>query len=117
MKGTDRSPTDGAYPRREAQMQISIMKNGGFAGISERLSSVDTKSLDADLERSVSELIRGMDFFSLPERVGAETIGADLFWYEVTITDGTLTRSVAFGEEKTPENAPLHALLRALVRG
>jgi hypothetical protein len=97
-------------------MQISITKNGGFAGISERLSSVDTRSLDAGLQRSVSELIRGMGFFLLPERIGGEQVGADLFWYEVTITDGTLTRSVIFGEAETPENAPLHALLRTLVR-
>ena len=94
-------------------MLISVTRTGGFAGLSEALVRADTETLNAEAAAGLRRMVRAMDFFSLPPRIGAE-IGADLFLYEVTVTDGGQTHTVAFADYRTPENARLHDLLEAV---
>ncbi|HET6484941.1 MAG TPA: protealysin inhibitor emfourin [Spirochaetia bacterium] len=98
-------------------MLISVTRTGGFAGLSETLIRADTETLNTQVAASLRDMVRAMDFFSLPSRVGAEQMGADLFIYEVTVTDGEQSHTVAFADARTPENAPLHDLLGALGGG
>lgn len=95
-------------------MKIKIVQKGGFAGINTLLADCDTANLRNEQAQQLEKAIARADFFHLPTRVGGEAIiGADMFEYEVTVTDKEQNKTVAFvANETTPE--PLASILRAV---
>ena len=95
-------------------MQISVVRTGGFAGLSETLAAADTDVIDRKAARALEAVVREMRFFSLPAVVGRSPIGADLERYEVTINDGQRRHTVAYTDPHAPEAEPLVRLLELL---
>jgi len=81
-------------------MKISVTRTGGFAGVTDEVGSVDTAQLDAAARQKLEQDVRRVNFFELPARLPGEPVGADLFAYRVTVSDGPREHSVTFtGEE------------------
>lgn len=95
-------------------MKILVKKIGGFAGIVETIIDIDTTQLPVNSTKRIEQLVRKIGFFNLPNVVAQETIGADMFRYEVTITDNTQHHTVNFGEHRNPQNALLWKLINTL---
>ena len=94
-------------------MKISVSRTGGFAGLTDEVSAVDTAQLDAAARQKLEQAVRRVNFFELPARLPGEPIGADLFAYRVTVRDGAREHSVTFtGEEGAA--AALRELLAAV---
>jgi hypothetical protein len=92
-------------------MLVTVRRSGGFAGIDEEVGSVDTASLETGAREEVERLVAETDFFALPAALEAEDeIGADQFSYEITVSDGERTHSVAFKGEG-PRAEPLRRLV------
>lgn len=94
-------------------MRISVKRTGGFAGVTEELASVDTASLNRASALQLEQMVREARFFDLPAEIPGTTIGADLFRYEVTVTEGDRQHTVAFADDGA-EIAPLRRLMGAL---
>jgi len=97
-------------------MQISVKRTGGFAGLSENVATVNTAKLNAAAAQQVEQMIQGISFFDLPAAVSGGTIGADLFHYEITVTEGGRQKTVAFDDDHSPETAPLRRLVDSLMQ-
>lgn len=94
-------------------MKIQIVQKGGFAGINTLLADLDTANLRTEQAQQLETAIERADFFNLPARFPAPQVGADLFEYEVTVTDHERKQTVAFCvADTTPE--PLASILRAV---
>jgi len=94
-------------------MKISVTRSGGFAGLTDEVSAVDTARLDTAARQKLEQAVRRVNFFELPARLPGEPIGADLFAYRVTVRDGAREHSVTFtGEEGAA--AALRELLAAV---
>ena len=94
-------------------MKISVTRSGGFAGLTDGVSAVDTAQLDTAARQKLEQAVRRVNFFELPARLPGEPVGADLFAYRVTVRDGAREHSVAFtGEEGAA--AALRELLAAV---
>jgi len=94
-------------------MKISVTRTGGFAGLTDEVSAVDTAQLDTAARQKLEQAVRRVNFFELPARLPGEPIGADLFAYRVTVRDGAREHSVTFtGEEGAA--AALRELLAAV---
>jgi hypothetical protein len=90
-------------------MQITVMRSGGFAGITEELGAVATETLGEDgleLERLVSEA----RFFELPSELPGDA-GADMFRYEVTVVEEGRSHTVAYSGEGDDAPEPLRQLV------
>jgi hypothetical protein len=79
-------------------MEVTVRRSGGFAGIDEELGSVDTASLDSGTREQLEQLVAEADFFALPAAVEDE-VGADQFRYDITVSEGGRSHSVAFRGE------------------
>lgn len=77
-------------------MKITITRSGGFAGTTELIGTLDTSALDAARAQEAQQRIIELGFFSLPENVPATEVGADLFRYEVTVSDQGRQHTVKF---------------------
>jgi hypothetical protein len=97
-------------------MLISITRTGGFAGVTENVATADTAALSTEAATILTEMVHAMSFFSLPQQIGGGDIGADLFFYKVTVTDGSKNHTVTFSDTKSSENASLHNLLEAIAQ-
>lgn len=94
-------------------MKIKIVQKGGFAGINTLLADFDTANLRIEQAQQLETAIAQADFFHLPTRVGGEdVIGADMFEYEVTVTDKEQKKTVAFVANETAAE-PLASILHA----
>jgi hypothetical protein len=96
-------------------VKISVKRTGGFAGLSEDVVAVDTADLDAPAAQQAEQMVQGIGFFDLPSTISGGTIGADMFRYEITVTEANRQYAVAFDEDDSPETAPLRRLVDALV--
>jgi len=99
---------------REATMHISIMKTGGYAGLSEEIVNLDTSLLEPGAARAVEQAIENSGFYKLsggPIDIG---VGADPFKYEITITDGDQRHSLTFSDYGQPVTAALMDLIGKL---
>lgn len=96
-------------------MKINVKRTGGYAGLEEELAAVDTSRLAPDAARRVEQLIDGAGFFSLPAADADGAVGADMFRYTVTASDGGREHTVSFVEE-SPSAAPLFGLIEELKR-
>jgi hypothetical protein len=96
-------------------MRISAKRSGGFAGLTEDVGTVDTAQLDAVTKLQVEQMIHNMGFFELPATVSGG-IGADLFNYEITVSEGGRQHTVAFTEDGSPQTAPLRRLVDTIAQ-
>jgi hypothetical protein len=95
-------------------MRIAVKRTGGFAGLTEDIGEVDTTQLDASAAQQVEQMVSSLGFFELPATIAAPTIGADLFRYEITVSDGSRRHAVTFADDGGPEAAPLRDLVQTV---
>jgi Emfourin len=93
-------------------MRITVQRSGGFAGLTENIADLETSHLDPETEKKISAKIAGVGFFNYPSVVTGD-VGADMYRYEITVTDGAKRHSVAF-VESAPEAAGLLDLVQTL---
>lgn len=98
-------------------MEIWVERSGGFAGLKERIASVDTAALGRAKAEPLENLIESVGFFGLPAVIPGVAVGADLFQYEITVVDGPRRHSVAFVEDDAPPTAPLRNIVKQLQAG
>src|SRR5262245_59910358 len=95
-------------------MKISVTQTSGFAGLSQTVAAGDTAQLDASIGRQIEQSIQDMGFFDLPSNIG-DSIGADQFKYEVSVTEGKRHHIVTFvAGDDSPDTEPLRRLVDAL---
>jgi hypothetical protein len=94
-------------------MKINIKRTGGYAGLEEELAAVDTSRLEPGAAQRVEGLTSSMGFFDLPAVAEDDAVGADMFRYNITVSDGGREHTVSFGEE-SPSAAPLRDLIEEL---
>ena len=95
-------------------MNISVKRIGGFAGLSEDVAVVNTAELEAAKAQQVEQMVQSIGLFDLPATIAGGTIGADLFYYEITVTEGGRQHTVTFVDDDSPETAALHKLVDSL---
>lgn len=94
-------------------MKISVKRTGGFAGLTENVTDLDTSQLDSGKAEKIAAKIRKIGFFDYPAVVAAGAVGADMYQYEIKVTDGPKHHSVTFSEG-SPKTAPLVDLVETL---
>ena len=98
-------------------MEITVQRRGGFAGLTEHVTAVNTAQLDAAAAQHVEHMLQSIDFFALPATISGGTVGADLRYYEITATQGNRQHTVTFpADESNPTTAPLHQLVQTLTQ-
>ena len=97
-------------------MEISVKRIGGFAGLSEDIAAVNTAALPGAVAQQVEHMVGEIRFFDLPVVVSGGTIGADLFNYEIRITENDRHHTVVVVDDDSRETAPLRRLVEALTR-
>jgi hypothetical protein len=97
-------------------MQVSVKRSGGFAGLTEEVAAVETAQLDAAAAQQVEQLIQSVGFFDMPATISGGTIGADLYRYEITVSEGDRQHTVTFTDDESPEIAPLRRLVETLTQ-
>ena len=97
-------------------MKITITRSGGFAGISEPVGTVDTSALDATSGREIEQQVIETDFFSMPENSPATEAGADLFRYEVTVSDQGQQHTVRLTDYDGDMINPLRRLVDLVIQ-
>ena len=91
-------------------MRLAVTRSGGFAGLTEQVAAVDTATLGPAAAQSIEQLVREIGFFDLPPSLPSEP-AADLFCYQISVTDGPRLHAVRFFDTDAPETAPLRRLL------
>lgn len=95
---------------------VRVTRSGGFAGLLEELGTVDTRSLGPAEAAKVKEQIAELE--RLGAALGDQTIGADMFRYEVEIEDeqGRHRKLILTheGDPSVPVPEPLGELLSAI---
>jgi hypothetical protein len=98
-------------------VRITVTRSGGFAGISEQIADVETDGLAPVSARQVEQVIHDIGFFGLPPAVASSSVGADLFHYGISVSDGERQHHVEYDDDgESPEAAPLRRLVE-LVSG
>lgn len=92
-------------------MKLTVTRSGGFAGLVETLSVVDSTTLAPHVAREMLAKIRASRFFELPREIEGEGVGADFYKYEVAVTDGGQTHSVSFHDDGTESTKRLMELV------
>jgi hypothetical protein len=95
-------------------MKVSVKRSGGYAGLTEEVAAIETAQLDAAAAQQVEQIIQSVGFFDLPATISDGTIGADLFSYEITVSEGDRQHTVTFTDDESPETAPLRRLVETL---
>lgn len=97
-------------------MHIQFVRTGGFAGL--RLSTeIDGDSLSPAELQNLREALDTAHFFTLPEQMIDDTVGADRFQYEITVDEGDRQHTIVASESALPEEVqPLVSQLERLAR-
>ena len=95
-------------------MNISVKRSGGFAGLSQGIAAVDTTKLQPTKAGQIEQMVQNLGFFELPVRVAGETVGADFFQYDVTVTSAGQQHTVSFLDDGSAGTAPLRKLVDLL---
>jgi hypothetical protein len=98
-------------------MKIIVKKTGGYAGLSEDVANIDTSDetkLSSAEAKNIEQMVKNMGYFDLPPVIQSETIGADLFHYEITVINGERQHTVIFDDSDSPATLTLHQLLKTL---
>lgn len=94
-------------------MRITVARSGGYAGIVEEPTTIDTEDLDAATAERLEDIVNEIGFFTLPAQTGGG--GADMFTYEISVSDDTgRTHVVSFVDDGSQETAPLRRLVEAV---
>ena len=96
-------------------MKISIVRSGGFAGLTEALGDLDTAQLTPVQAREIEALVEAARFFELPGELPSDAVGADYIHYEVTVTDGTRHHAVRFVDDQSARSRPLTTLIERVL--
>lgn len=77
-------------------MVITVTRSGGFAGRTEILGPVDTKTVPEPIAEQIGETITRMDFFKLPATIRPPAGGQarDIFYYTTTVVGSDGSHSV-----------------------
>jgi len=86
----------------EKTLRISMVRSGGFAGITMR-GTVDEKDLSRDEAQKLRQLVEGSDFFNLPRKIVSRVPQPDRFQYELRLEEKDQKHTVAVSEEAMPE--------------
>jgi hypothetical protein len=97
-------------------MRVVVRRTGGFAGLAENIKDLDTAQLDAAAARLVEQLVQSLGFFSMPATIAGGGIGADMFHYEITVSEGDRQHTVAFDDDESRETAPLRSFVDTLLQ-
>jgi hypothetical protein len=96
-------------------MKINVKRAGGYAGLEEQVVSVDTSRLEPAAARRIEQQIDGAGFFDLPAAGADDPVGADMYRYEFTASDGGRQNTVSFSQG-SPSAASLFSLIEELKR-
>jgi hypothetical protein len=96
----------------EKTLRISIVRSGGFAGITMR-ANVDEKGLSPDEAEKLHQLVEEADFFNLPGKIVSRVPQPDRFQYELRIEENGQLHTVVVSEEAMP--AKLKPLVKWLM--
>jgi hypothetical protein len=94
-------------------MKITVQRSGGYAGLTENIATLDTGQLDAEAGKKIATKVDSIGFFGYPAEISGESVGADMFRFEITVTDGAKHHSVAFTED-APEASALLDLIQTV---
>jgi len=97
-------------------MKISIRRSGGFAGISEEITSLDTGKLNQAAAQGVENLVRELDLFNLPTNPPGQKVGADFLKYEITVSDRGKQHTIIFNDDDAPPTARLRDFVQRLTQ-
>jgi hypothetical protein len=97
-------------------MDVSVKRTGGFAGLSEEVVRVTTEGMDAASARQVEQIVKDIKFFDLPDVVTGDAIGADLYYYEITVKEGDRQHTVKVVDDDSSETMPLRRLVDTLIK-
>src|SRR5262245_57402677 len=94
-------------------MEISVKRQGGYAGLTEQVLSVDTAQLPKAIAQQLEQAVRGSGLFQLAgQHVGG--VGADMFRYEIVVREGNQEDRVTFTDDGSPSTEPLRRLVQVL---
>jgi hypothetical protein len=82
-------------------MRIVFERTGGFAGRKIQ-GTIESSSLSKQQAKRLRELLDKSSFFCLPEKLTAETGGADRFSYKITIESEIGIHTVEAAEAAVP---------------
>ncbi len=82
-------------------MRITVKRSGGFAGLTENIADLETGQMGPDTGAQMSAKVASVGFFGYPAEVVGGVVGADMYRYEITVTDRPKRHAVAFGETAT----------------
>jgi hypothetical protein len=91
-----------AGAEEEKTLRISIVRSGGFAGITMR-ATVDEKDLAPDEALKLRQLVKEADFLHLPGKIVSRSPQPDRFQYELRLEEGGPQYAVRVSEEVMPE--------------
>jgi hypothetical protein len=95
-------------------MKILVRRTGGFAGISETLYDVDTSTLDASAAAELERKVRQLESEASSEGAAAKPVGADLFKYEISLTDQLGQRTITVPDDGSHVALLTHELVDGL---
>jgi hypothetical protein len=70
---------------QEAQMELTIIRTGGIAGVHERLGPVSTDEVGGDIGGHIEKKVEEIGFFDLPAELPNDNRIIDGYQYELTI--------------------------------
>jgi len=96
-------------------MRISVTRTGGYAG-EEQVATLDTSELAPDAAAEIRRAVESANLPALAQRGGGGTVGADVFRWRITVSDGG-ERTVAFADDDhDPAVEPLRRLVETVAR-
>lgn len=96
--------------------RIKFERTGGFAGI-RFAADIELDKVPNDQAKQILDLLNGMDFDKLPEKILGSQQVPDGFTYSVTVVTGTHEQTVTTTDTAAPEKMkPLLDLLTQIAR-
>ncbi len=102
--------SSGCVPTKNDNLQVSLERSGGFAGIA-TTKTFDTATLGAGEAQQLRQLVKTANFANLPEAI-APTGGGDRFQYKLTVVEHGEHHIVTVSETTVP--ASLQPLIKWL---
>ena len=97
-------------------MRASLVRTGGFAGVS-MSSMVDTDKLPPEDAQRLKQLVESANFFQLPETIAPPKAQPDRFQYRLTVEDDNRSHTVTIAESDLPPSVrPLADFLTQVAR-
>lgn len=84
--------------------------------MSEDVATIGTAKLIAKALKQLEDKLQEIRFFDLPAIVSPETVGADMFYYEIKVTMGERQHNVSFYDDGSSQISPLRRLVDFLIQ-